>query len=123
MLRTRSIVFIACILAILVSAPVHAAVVVTPLITGVSSPTAYVDPPDGLPHRLVAQQSGSIVDKVRHDTPSQIKFAKVMVGYDQIRGSGRITVQCTMDMKNAIEIGTTSWPWDSSKSICLDRWA
>lgn len=38
----------------------HAAVGFANLVTGVSAPTAFVDPPDGLPHRFVAQQDGRV---------------------------------------------------------------
>lgn len=41
--------------------PVRAAVTFSPLITGLDNPTAFIDPPDGLPHRFVAQQIGNIL--------------------------------------------------------------
>ena len=76
-----------------------------------------------VPHEDEVEQPGCIVDEVRHDAPSQIELPKVLIGQDQIRGSGRITVQRTMDMKNAREIVPMSRPWDSSKGIRLNRWA
>ena len=74
-----------------------------------------------VPDEDEVEQPGGIVDEVRHDTPSQIELPKVLIGQDQIRGSGWITVQRTMDMKNASEIVTASRPWDSSKGIRLNR--
>jgi glucose/arabinose dehydrogenase len=43
------------------ASPATAAVTVTTLISGVSEPTAFIDPPDGLPHRFVVQKEGDIL--------------------------------------------------------------
>ncbi len=40
---------------------VFSAVAISTLIPGVSSPTAYIDPPDGIAHRFVARQAGLVV--------------------------------------------------------------
>ncbi len=45
----------------LATLPAAAAVTITPLITGLTAPTAFVDPPDGLAHRFVTQQVGNVL--------------------------------------------------------------
>jgi len=52
-----------CVLVLLAAhaAALHAAVALRTIITGLSAPIAFVDPPDGLPHRFIVQQRGDVL--------------------------------------------------------------
>ncbi len=74
-----------------------------------------------IPNEDEVEQSGRIVDEIRHDAPSQIELSEIVVGYNQIRGSGLITVECTMNMKDTSKIVSATRFRDSPESISLNR--
>ena len=46
------------------------------------------------------EEASGIVDEVGDDAPTQIEFAKILVGHDQIAGPRRVASQGTMDVEN-----------------------
>ncbi len=111
----------------LVAVPASAAVTFTPLITGVDEPTAFVDPPDGLSHRFVAQQEGDIVVwdgstvlatpllDLRNDVSVPVAQRKVLYGGE--RGLLAMTVHPDYATNGFAYIYYTSRDWDGGGGI------
>lgn len=128
MLKTPRLGFAALgLLALCIAPNGHAAVTFTPLIAGLSAPTAFIDPPDGLPHRLVAQQQGNILVwdgasllstaflDLRNDVSVPTNQRKVNFGGE--RGLLAATVHPDYATNGFIYIYYTSRDWDGAGGI------
>lgn len=107
--------------------PARAAVTFTPLITGLDEPTAFVDPPDGLSHRFVAQQEGDIMVwdgsavlatpflDLRNDPGVPVAQRKVLYGGE--RGLLAMTPHPDYATNGFVYLYYTSRDWDGAGGI------
>ena len=109
--------------------PAVAAVDFTPLVTSVAEPTAFVDPPDGLPHRFITRQVGDVVVwdgssgtpnatpflDLRDDPGVPVAQRKVLYGGE--RGLLAMTVHPDYASNGFFYLYYTSRDWDGGGGI------
>jgi glucose/arabinose dehydrogenase len=102
----------------------------TPLVTGLSEPTAFVDPPDGLPHRFVTEKPGRVrlwdgpvgtgpaataMLDLRNDASVPVAQRKVLTGSE--RGLLGMTVHPGYADNGFVFLYYTSRDWDGAGGI------
>lgn len=107
----------------------EAAVTFTTIVDGLADPVAFVDPPDGLPHRLIAEQPGRVVVwdgassgpngvamlDIRND--GSVPVAQRKVEYGGERGLLAMTVHPDYATNGFVYLYYTSRNWDGAGGI------